>query len=199
MPNYSKSKIYKLYSLHDPSKIYIGSTVQSLAKRKGGHKSAYKCFLKGNLPSITSFQIIELGEVKIELIEEVVCDNKEQLHKIEAGYIRDFDCVNKVIPCRTNKQYQIDNKEAIKKRMHQYRIDNRAKIKQYRIAGEERIKQRMKQYRIDNKEKIKEQNKKYYIDNKENIKEQRKQYRKKKQAELLCHNIVAPTALAKIK
>jgi len=173
MPNYSKSKIYKLYSLHDPSKIYIGSTVQSLAKRKGGHKNDYQRFLKGNRPSITSFQIIELGEVKIELIEEVVCDNKEQLHKIEAGYIRDFDCVNKIIPGRTLKEYQDENKEAIQTRMYQYRIDN--------------------------KEKIKEQNKKYYIDNKENIKEQRKQYRKKKQAELLCHNIVAPTALAKIK
>jgi len=113
MPNYNKSKIYKLYSLSDLSKIYIGSTTQSLALRKGGHISSYKHFLKGNNSKITSFDIIECGNVKIELIEECCCDNKEQLHMIEAKYIREMECVNKCIPCRTPAQYRLDNVKKI--------------------------------------------------------------------------------------
>ena len=38
MPDYSKGKIYTIRCINDPSFIYVGSTIQSLAKRFGGHK-----------------------------------------------------------------------------------------------------------------------------------------------------------------
>ena len=38
MPDYSKGKIYTIICRNDPSLIYVGSTIQSLAKRLGGHR-----------------------------------------------------------------------------------------------------------------------------------------------------------------
>jgi hypothetical protein len=40
MPNFNNGKIYKLWSPQGDD-IYIGSTVNSLAKRKGEHKRNY--------------------------------------------------------------------------------------------------------------------------------------------------------------
>ena len=38
MPDYSKGKIYTIRNKNDPSLIYVGSTIQSLAKRLGEHR-----------------------------------------------------------------------------------------------------------------------------------------------------------------
>jgi hypothetical protein len=43
-------------------------------------------------------------DVRIELIEEFPCENKMELNKREGHYIRTLDCVNKVIPGRTQKR-----------------------------------------------------------------------------------------------
>ena len=40
MPDYSKGKIYTIRCLND-SNVYVGSTIQSLAVRMGGHRTAY--------------------------------------------------------------------------------------------------------------------------------------------------------------
>jgi hypothetical protein len=39
MPDYSKGKIYTVRCRNDTSLIYVGSTIQPLAKRWGQHKS----------------------------------------------------------------------------------------------------------------------------------------------------------------
>ena len=74
-------KIYKIVSsLTD--KIYIGSTKQKLEKRLSGHVSKYKAWSKlknNNLPYITSFDIVQLDDYEIELIETFTCEtNKEK-------------------------------------------------------------------------------------------------------------------------
>jgi hypothetical protein len=45
------------------------------------------------------------------LIEEYPCSSKDAKNAREGHYIRELNCVNKVIPGRTGKQYNEDNKE----------------------------------------------------------------------------------------
>ena len=110
MPNYSNGKIYKIVC-NITGKIYIGSTVSTLSRRLSQHKSLYKCYLKGITRFMTSFDIIKEDDYKIVLIENVNCSNKEDLTKRERFYIENFDCVNKIIPTRTIKEYKEKNRE----------------------------------------------------------------------------------------
>ncbi len=142
MPDYKNGKIYKLWS-PEGDDIYIGSTTLSLARRKSKHKC-------DNTNSTLLFE--KYTDVRIELLEECPCDNKEQLHKKEGEYIRNNKCVNERIPKRTNKEWQQDNKEHLK-----IYVEN----------NKEHIKQKHKEWYENNIEKIKEQTKDYYKNNKE--------------------------------
>jgi hypothetical protein len=85
MPNYQNAKIYKLWS-PEGDDIYIGSTTQSLAVRKAGHKYG------GNNKKCSSKILFEkYNDVRIELLECCPCDNKEELTKQEGEYIRNND------------------------------------------------------------------------------------------------------------
>ena len=165
-----------IYSIRSPAteRYYIGSTTQKLCKRFSDHNINYKAYLKGTSNFMSSFKIIELGDSYIELLEEINCDNKNQLEKREGELIREHkaNCVNRNIAGRTKKEYNIDNKD----KAIQYNIDNRDKLIQYRIDNKDKIKQQSKQYRIDNKELISKQYKQFKLDNKESISIQSKQY-----------------------
>ena len=140
---YHNSKIYKLVS-DNTDKIYIGSTVQPLHKRKSAHKSDKKLNRKN---STTSFELFQLGDVDIILIENFKCENKEELHSKERYYIElnKEICVNKIIPTRTKKEWTKDNLE---------------KVQEYQ-----------KEWKENNKEYVKEQSKEYYNNNIEKIQE----------------------------
>ena len=170
MPDYSKGKIYCIRSFQTDD-VYIGSTTQTLAQRLGKHRTEYKQYLKGKYHYVTSFELLKYDDYYIELITLYPCSCKAELEAEEGHYIRDWDCVNKIIPGRTQEQYRIDNKEKRKEYNKQYNIDNRYKIKQYRIDNRDKI----KQFRIDNRDKRKEYDKQYYIDNKEKKSERQKQ------------------------
>jgi hypothetical protein len=103
MPDYSKSKVYKIID-NTNGAIYIGSTTQSLSMRLAGHTSDYKTYLKGKRNFITSFSIIKNGNYSIILIEELVCENKEQLQRAERFQIETNECLNQRIPVRTAKE-----------------------------------------------------------------------------------------------
>jgi hypothetical protein len=143
MPDYQKSKIYKLYS---PSKnlVYYGSTVQTLSQRLNEHISRHKKYNNDNnyCAYVRSFLVLDCEDYKIELIEEYECNNKQQLLKKEAEYIKANECVNKEIPLRTKKEWKIDNTDKIKEQDKQYRIDNADKIREQQkiYAREYRVK-----------------------------------------------------------
>lgn len=132
MPDYSNSKLYKIWSPSHPGEIYIGSTTQSLARRMVGHRTKYKQYLNGKCNYTTSFKIIEYGDAKIELIEKVECKDKEELTASEGYYIRTLNCVNKKIEGRTKKEWYQDNKEDIAQREKKYREANREIINRRR-------------------------------------------------------------------
>ena len=173
---YNKSMIYTIRSPHT-EQYYIGSTTQILCKRFSDHKTKYKGYLKGTGCFITSFKILKLGDAYIELLEEVNCENRNQLEKREGELIREHknNCVNRCIAGRTKKEYAIDNNDKIKKQKKQNYIDNKESIskkhKQYQIDNKELISKRSKQYYNDNKDKILEKVKQYNNDNKDKIKQ----------------------------
>lgn len=134
MPNYQKSFIYQIWSPSNPGLSYIGSTTQPLTKRMVDHRSQYKRYLNGTCKTnYSSFQVLACPDARIELIEEVKCENRKQLEAIEGKWIRKKDCVNKCIPGRTKKEYQQqwyqDNKEKCNEQARQYHQDNKQEIK----------------------------------------------------------------------
>lgn len=122
MPDYQKGKIYKLWSPQGKEdEIYIGSTCDELYKRKSAHKvNSNNCSSKKLFENYT--------DVRIELIEEYPCNNKEELTKKEGEYIRNNKCLNKCLVGRTEQEYYQDNKEKYKKYSKEYYNNNKVNI-----------------------------------------------------------------------
>lgn len=146
MPNnYSRGKVYKIVC-RKTGKQYFGSTTEpTLARRLSGHIQKYNCWKKsGKYHWVSSFTIIENNDYYIELVELVSCSSKDELLVRERFHIENNDCVNKVVPLRTGKEYNNDNKIDIAEKRH----NNKEKLNEYG-----------KKYRDENKEKISEKNK----------------------------------------
>ena len=139
-----------------------------MALRLSKHKSNFNDFLKGNYSYVTSFEILKNNNYEIILVENYPCNSKDELHSKERFYIESNECVNKVIPTRTSKEWQKknyqENKEKYAETMKQYREQNKEKLQEY-----------FKQYREQNKDKIAENKKHYYETNKDKIAENKKQ------------------------
>lgn len=136
MPDYQQGKIYKLVSPSNPELVYIGSTVQTLAKRKSQHKDKLILFNQGEHHYTTSCEVIKFDDCRIELIESFPCNSKEELYAREGYFIRTIQCVNKHIPDRTKKQYTIDTKDRKVAYDKEYRTKNAEKIKQRKSIKE---------------------------------------------------------------
>ncbi len=141
---YQNGMIYKLVS-NCTDGIYIGSTCMPLSKRKNIHKNNYKRWKNGKFNYVTSFDLYDIGDVDIVLIEQYPCNSKMELHARERHYIESMDCMNKNVPCRTKKQYYQDNQDKIKEQ-----------VKQYRKANKDKIKDKKKEYYDKNKNQINE-------------------------------------------
>ena len=83
MSKFLNSKVYKLINSIDDL-IYIGSTTQPLSKRFSDHKANAK-FKPG--PVHRHLNNIGWDTVRIILIENVICYNKDQLTQREQHYI----------------------------------------------------------------------------------------------------------------
>ena len=136
--DYTKTKIYKIWSTQGPD-IYIGSTTKDyLSQRMSLHRRQYTHYKKGNKCFITSFLLFDKYKLEncfIELIESKQCSNKDEKNQLEGQYIRSLDCINKNIPNRRKKEYQQEyqqiNKDKIKEYKKKYCEDNKEKIKEY--------------------------------------------------------------------
>jgi group I intron endonuclease len=144
MPNYENSKIYKLVNNID-DKIYIGSTVARLSKRKGQHKEkSIKCPDRKVYKHINQ---VGWGNVDIVLIEKYPCKDKEELHARERYFIEELKAeLNNNKPLQTIEEYREINKEKFKKYDKERYIGER---KEY-------AKQKAKESYEKNKDKINE-------------------------------------------
>ena len=150
MENSKKHKDYKQGKIYCSRNtitddVYIGSSCQPLSKRMAEHRQNidqantrhYKLYIK----------MRELGQhaFYIELIEEVKCDNIEQLRKREGELIREMATLNTRVECRTTDEWRQDNKEALKDKITQYREQHTYKIKEQKQICYENNKDRLKE------------------------------------------------------
>jgi len=132
--DYKNGKIYKIEPVNgDDGDIYIGSTTKKyLSQRMTAHKYSYTQWKKNNiLTNISSFNLFDkygVENCKITLLEIYSCESNDELKAKEAEYIKLYNCVNKNIPNRTQKEYYSDNKEYILDRCKQFYVDNKDKI-----------------------------------------------------------------------
>lgn len=171
MPDYQKSKIYKLVC-NDPEKIYIGSTTQKyLCNRFQGHKQDFKKKIKNT----TSRELFEIGGVKIVLIENFPCNTKDELLSRERYYIENFKCVNKLLPIHSKEELREHQREfqrtpIQKQKRKEYQLKNKESKKEYDrkryLEKREETIKRVQSYYMENCEKIKEYAKSYYFKNK---------------------------------
>ena len=129
MPNYQNGKIYKIYC-NLTGETYYGSTCSELTKRVSAHKSDFKRWKNDKSHYIKSFDIIERGDCTYSLVEHFPCDSKIDLHARERYWIENNDCVNKVVPNRTKKEYCEQNKELKREQNKKYYEENRDAMRQ---------------------------------------------------------------------
>lgn len=134
--------IYRIKSPSHPEILpYYGSTTQTLKSRFWRHKS------KSN--NTASRSIIIFEDAIIELLEEIICETKNDLIMREKYYIENYPCCNVRKP--------IETKEELQERQRLYRETHKNDIKTYR----EMHKEQMKEYYNDHKKDIREKQKIY--------------------------------------
>ena len=119
MSKYQNGKIYKIVDV-GYNKTYYGSTCESLSQRMTRHRAKYTAYLKGNITNTRSFDLFDefgIENCKIELVENYPCNSKEELRRREGYYIKNNDCINKCVPCRTPAEYYQDENEYCRFRM----------------------------------------------------------------------------------
>ena len=115
MPDHQKGKIYKVCD-SGYNHCYIGSSIEALSSRMSKHRESYKLYLQGKAKYVCIYDLFdEFGckNCKIELIELYPCNRKAELHSREGYYQQKYDCINKRIVGRSQKQYQEDNRELV--------------------------------------------------------------------------------------
>jgi len=166
--NYQNGKIYKIYSPSHPEiDPYYGSTTQLLHKRFTDHKYERSCASK---------LIICYEDAIIELVEEVKCNNVEELLAREAWWIINKPCINKRNPVRpegAKKKYKAELYIKQREKLSEY------SKKYYQNNREKRLEYARQQRKHQNKEEIKEYKKEYYQKNKEAINKRHREYDKK--------------------
>ena len=134
-------RIYRIISDSHPEVLpYYGSTVRPLKKRWNQHTS--------NAEKIASKQLMGFEDVRMELVEEFVCESITTLHQREQWYIDNHPC------CNNNNAYGLDEERA-KEKEKEYN-------KRYRDANKEANKERRKGYEEANKDKIREKKRQWY-------------------------------------
>jgi hypothetical protein len=97
------------------------------------------------------------------LVENFVCNSKDESHQRERFYIENNECVNLCVPLRTkSKYYEQFKNDILEKQKQHYEQDKEIILerqKEYRENNVEIIKNRKTKYRENNVDKIKEHNK----------------------------------------
>ena len=149
MNKYENAKIYKIVDV-GYNKCYIGSTCESLSQRMARHRNDYKANQRIKSKITNSFKLFDeygLDNCKIELVENHPCGNIEELRRREGFYIKEFDCVNKNIAGRTDKEYKQDNRDHIlelrRENYERHREDKINKAKEYYQQNKDYIQERI--------------------------------------------------------
>jgi hypothetical protein len=194
--DYSLGKVYKIVG---NGKIYVGSTCERLlCQRFTNHRRSYKCWTNENTKYVcSSSECMSDPECYIELLELCPCSCIDELRKCEGKWIRELECVNKLVAGRTEKEQHQAYYEANKDKINEQK-------KVYNEANKERISKQKKEYSEANKERINEQRKSYRDANKELISQRNKEYREanaeaKKERDRIYHEANREARLEKMR
>lgn len=129
---------------YDDGDVYYGSFNKGdINQRFSEHKSRYKRYINETSSDYChSFKIFDKYNIEnctIKIIENIICNNLEELKWKEREYIDNNNCVNKNKPITTkdekkentknyNKEYYENNKEYYQQHNKQYRIDHKNEI-----------------------------------------------------------------------
>ena len=152
---YEKCLIYAIECL-TTNEIYIGSTKLKINKRLDSHRSASN--------QCVSKSIIERGNYKVNILEEISCNSKKELLVKEREYFEKLNCINKCVPTNiysgeSQKKYRETHKELLKEIQRLYDSNRDKKV----------VNEKNKRYYERNKEKCNEYKKRWYIENRERI------------------------------
>ena len=143
MVHYNLAKIYKIVC-NQTGLIYIGSCTISLSSRLACHKQQLT-----KRRNCSSYKVLENNDFSIILIEDFPCERREQLLARERFWIDSTDCVNKNLPCRTQKEYYTDNREQIIANQLVWNNDNRDKLYGYQRKYKEKLANAVQQIAIE--------------------------------------------------
>ena len=166
-------KIYKVTD-NEGNLCYYGSTESTLKLRMGRHRRSYTSYLKGNSNYITVFSIFDkygVDNCKIELVKLFPCASTNILRAEEGIYIKDNECVNKIIIGRTKREYCIDNKDRITEKHNEWLQNNKERVQEKHNEWKELNKEHLKEYEKVRHKKRMTDNPQYYKDYYEKNKE----------------------------
>ena len=106
---YTRGKIYKIVS-DKSDKIYIGSTIEpTLARRMALHKGNWNAWKNGKGTYTSSYELLELEDAQIILIELYPCKSRDELLSRERYYTDLYKntTVNKINPLLTTDEKKI--------------------------------------------------------------------------------------------
>jgi hypothetical protein len=137
----SISSVYKIINDVD-DKVYVGSTCKEyLSQRLAAHKSDFRHWQRGKIGRVTSFDLIELDDVEIILLESYPCNSKDELTARERHWcdLNKELIVNKNRPSiscdeslQSKREDYIKNKEYYLELQKQYRENHKDELIQYR-------------------------------------------------------------------
>ena len=125
----------KIYCITSPNTelVYVGKTIQTLAKRISEHRSYHKRYVSGKTTKYcTSYKVMEFGDAVIELIEETD-DSRREAHWIrELGACNqmkmELDWSDHASACEYKRKHRMENIDAFRKRDRKYRVDHRVEL-----------------------------------------------------------------------
>ena len=166
--NFDNAKVYCIRNYVN-TEVYVGSTCQPLSKRMAKHRSNMNGAKEKTRKVYQEMKRLGIEQFYIELLEEVKCDNIEQLRAKEGEYIRKMGTLNGLINGTTKKEQD-----------RNWYLNNKAysnqKSKEYRENHKEEIKEWKKQHYEENKEEILQKQKQYHQENKEARNAQKREY-----------------------
>lgn len=164
MPDYKQSKIYKIES-KIKNLVYYGSTTSELNVRMRKHKYDTK-----KRTTCTSKLVMVHPDAIISLVENFPCESRKELHRREGHFIRHNECVNKMIPGRTGKEWRKDNKEIITiKQAEKYRRNpepNKKRASKHYLENKAQHYAKAREWHFKNLTKVKAYHKEYHEKNK---------------------------------
>ena len=116
----------KIYRLSNGEKHYYGSTTKDLKKRLKQHIYYYENKIK--VSSVILFDSV-VYNVSIDLMEEIECDDKEDLLWLERWWIENNECVNRYMPIRKDGESEEVSRNTDKRKEYikEYCVENKDK------------------------------------------------------------------------